>query len=93
MSKEGLTVTDTTAEWAGQKNDGTYYANDKTGWVDVAPTLTNQPVIVMLPNTGVAITPTTIAILGLGLVAVGVTVATVGITRRRHTGTGSGEGR
>ncbi|WP_133122337.1 prealbumin-like fold domain-containing protein [Bifidobacterium simiarum] len=67
---KGLTITATDAYWSGRDGSDKYYADDKTNWVGANLTLWNQPINVMLAQTG--------GWVGLGLIAMTGVVAVAG---------------
>ena len=48
----GLTVSKTKAVWSGKSQSGAWHADDKTAWLETQLTLWNQPINVMLAQTG-----------------------------------------
>lgn len=79
QAPKGLTITATDAYWSGQEG-GKYIADDKTNWVDTQLTLWNQPINVMLAQTGGVIGFGAIVVIGAGLTIGGFML----LARRRH---------
>ncbi|PLS30166.1 hypothetical protein Uis1B_1988 [Bifidobacterium margollesii] len=76
---KGLTITATDAYWSGTDGSGKYYADDKTSWVDTQLTLWNQPINVMLAQTGGVIGFGAIVVTGAALLSGGLLL----LARRR----------